>query len=68
LDIPNSEFIRLRSSSYDGTRRGGRFCHVVYPLGFALRATTQLDGKAGGLQILCCLGIKVTDYIFTLDA
>ena len=25
-------------------------------------------GKAGGLQILCCQGIKVTDYTFTLDA
>ena len=45
-----------------------RFCHVVYPLGFALRATTQHDGKAGELQILCCQGIKVTDYNFTLDA
>ena len=25
-------------------------------------------GKAGGLQILCCQGIEVTDYNFTLDA
>ncbi len=25
-------------------------------------------GKAGGLHILCCQGIKVTDYNFTLDA
>jgi hypothetical protein len=25
-------------------------------------------GKAGGPQILCCQGIKVTDYNFTLDA
>jgi hypothetical protein len=25
-------------------------------------------GKAGELQILCCQGIKVTDYNFTLDA
>ena len=25
-------------------------------------------GKAGGLQILRCQGIKVTDYNFTLDA
>ena len=25
-------------------------------------------GKAGGLQILCCQGIKVADYNFTLDA
>jgi len=46
----------------------GRFCHVVYPLGFALRATTQHVGKAGGLQILCCQGFDVNDYNFTLDA
>jgi hypothetical protein len=25
-------------------------------------------GKAGGLQILCCQGIAVNDYSFTLDA
>jgi hypothetical protein len=25
-------------------------------------------GKAGVLQILCCQGIKVADYNFTLDA
>jgi len=25
-------------------------------------------GKAGELQILCCQGIKVTDYNLTLDA
>ena len=25
-------------------------------------------GKAGGLQILCCPGINVTDYNFNLDA
>jgi len=25
-------------------------------------------GKAGGLQILCCQGIVVNDYNFTLDA
>ena len=25
-------------------------------------------GKAGGLQILCCQGINVTDYNFNLDA
>ena len=25
-------------------------------------------GKAGGLQILCCQGIAVTHYSFTLDA
>ena len=26
------------------------------------------SGKAGELQILCCQGIKVNDYNFTLDA
>ncbi len=57
LDTSNSEF-----------KEWGRFCHVVYPVGFALRATTQHDGKAGGLQILCCQGINVTDYNFNLDA
>jgi hypothetical protein len=25
-------------------------------------------GKVGGLQILCCQGINVTDYNFNLDA
>ena len=57
LDIPNSVF-----KGWD------RFCHVVYPLVFALRATPQQVGKAGGLQILCCQGINVTDYNFNLDA
>jgi hypothetical protein len=33
-EYPLVEFIRLRSSSYDGTRRMGQFCHVVYPAGF----------------------------------
>ena len=37
-------------------------------LGFALRATTQHVGKAGGLQVLCCQGFEVNDYNFTLDA
>ena len=36
------------------SKDGGRFCNVVSPLGFALRATTQHVGKAGGLQILRC--------------
>ena len=35
------------------------FWHIVYPLGFALRATPQHVGKAGGLQILRCKGIEV---------
>jgi hypothetical protein len=49
-------------------KRWGRFCHVVYPLDFALRATTQHIGKAGELQILCCQGFEVNGYNFTLDA
>jgi len=53
----NSEFIRLRSSSYDGTRRIGSILPCCLPY-----------GKAGGLQILCCQGINVTDYNFNLDA
>ena len=34
------------------------------PCCFTLKTTR----KAGGLQIMCCQGIKVTDYDFTLDA
>ena len=64
--IVNSSDLALRATT--GQEGWGRFCHVVYPLGFALRATTQHDGKAGGLQILCCQGINVTDYNFNLDA
>ena len=44
------------------------FCHVFYPLGFAIRATTQQVGKAGELQTLCCQGIAVSHYSYTLDA
>ena len=36
--------------------------HFVYPLVFALRATPQHVGKAGGHQILCCQGIVVNYY------
>jgi hypothetical protein len=57
VDTSNSEFESL-----------DRFFYVVYPLGFALRATTQHVGKAGGLQILRCQGIEVKNYNFTLDA
>ena len=57
LDFSNSEF-----QGWD------RFCHVVYPLGFALRATTQHVGNAGGLQILRCQGFEVKYYDVTLDA
>jgi hypothetical protein len=30
--------------------------------------TLKTTRKAGGLQILCCQGIKVADHDFTLDA
>jgi hypothetical protein len=64
--IVKSSDSALRATT--GQEGWGRSCHVVYPLGFALRATTQHVGKAGGLQILCCQGINVTDYNFNLDA
>jgi hypothetical protein len=64
--IVKSSDSALRATT--GQEGWGRFCHVVYPLGFALRATTQHVGKAGGLQILCCQGFAVTDYNFTLVA
>jgi hypothetical protein len=35
---------------------------------FAMLFTLKTTRKAGGLQILCCQGIKVADYTFTLDA
>ena len=35
---------------------------------FAILFTLKTTRKAGGLQILCCQGIKVADYTFTLDA
>ena len=38
------------------------------PLVFALRATPQHVGNAGGLQILRCQGFEVKYYDFTLDA
>jgi hypothetical protein len=41
---------------------------MLFTLWSSLSASTQRDGRAGGLQILCCQGIKVTDYDFTLDA
>ncbi len=57
MDILICEFIRLRSSSYDGTRRMRSILPCCLPF-----------GKAGGLQILCCQGFEVNDYNFTLDA
>jgi hypothetical protein len=41
---------------------------MLFTLWASLSATTQQVGKAGGLQILCCQGIAVADYSFTLDA
>ena len=41
---------------------------MLFTLWSSLSATTQHVGKAGGLQILCCQGINVTDYNFNLDA
>jgi hypothetical protein len=35
---------------------------------FAMLFTLKQRGKAGELQFLCCQGIKVADYNFTLDA
>jgi len=35
---------------------------------FAVLFTLKTTRKAGRLQILCCQGIKVADYTFTLDA
>jgi hypothetical protein len=64
--IVNSSDSALRASSFalrattgqdDGTRRMGSILPCCLPY-----------GKAGGLQILCCQGINVTDYNFNLDA
>ena len=64
--IVNSSDFALRASSFalqattgqdDGTRRMGLILPCCLP-----------NGKAGGLQILCCQGINVTDYNFNLDA
>jgi hypothetical protein len=41
---------------------------MLFTLRASLSARTQHVGKAGGLQILCCQGIAVTNYNFTLDA
>ena len=58
-------YVNTPISEFEGL---DRFFYVVYPLGFALRATTQHVGKAGGLQILRCQGFEVNYYIFILDA
>ena len=49
--------LRATTGQDDGTRRMGSILPCCLPY-----------RKAGGLQILCCQGIKVTDYIVTLDA
>jgi hypothetical protein len=41
---------------------------TLFTLWASLSASTQQVGKAGGLQILCCQGIAVAYYSFTLDA
>ncbi len=42
---------------------------VDFAMLLALRAPRLRSvGKAGGLQVLCCQGIAVNDYSFTLDA
>jgi hypothetical protein len=41
---------------------------MLFTLWASLSASTQHVGKAGGLQTLCCQGIEVADYSFTLDA
>ena len=41
---------------------------MLFTLWASLSATTQQVGKAGRLQILCCQGIAVTYYSFTLEA
>ena len=57
METTPDEFIRLRSSSYDGTRRIKSILPCYLPF-----------GNAGGLQILCCQGFEVKLYDFTLDA
>ena len=57
----------LKNSKSEIERRD-RIFHVIYPLGFALRATTQHVGNAGGLQLLCCQGFEVKNYDVTLNA
>ena len=56
-------FLEISNREFEGWNR---FCYVVYPLVFALRATPQHVGKAGGLQILRCWGFEVKNYVFTL--
>ena len=41
---------------------------MLFTLWSSLSASTQHDGKAGGLQILLCQGIAAAYYSFTLDA
>ena len=53
----NNDSIIFWISPFVNSKAGGSICHVVYPM-----------SKAGGLQILCCQGIAVSDYSFTLDA
>ena len=54
-------------SLFENSKDGVDFA-MLFTLWSSLSASTQHDGKAGGLQILCCQGINVTDYNFNLDA
>ena len=56
LKTTAGEFIRLRSSIYDGTRRIKSILSCYLPF-----------GNAGGLQLLCCQGFEVKSYDVTLD-
>jgi hypothetical protein len=67
LDIPIGLRFQLRPNTIVNSEDGVDFA-MLFTLWSSLSASTQHDGKAGGLQILCCQGINVTDYNFNLDA
>ena len=55
----NSKIIILWISHFVNSKDG---------IDFAILFTLETTRKAGELQILCCQGIAVADYSFTLDA
>jgi hypothetical protein len=61
-------FTTLATTQHDSEFKGWVDFAMLFTLWSSLSASTQQAGKAGGLQILCCQGIKVTDYNFNLDA
>jgi hypothetical protein len=67
LDVPIGLLFQLRPNTIVNSKDGVDFA-MLFTLWSSLPASTQQVGKAGGLQILCCQGIEVTDYNFTLDA